>query len=153
MSMPRALVLAFLVLLPAGSLGAQSASYIDIVLGTERLSYADAAYLLLRSAGDLSEDLSPAEAVRFLEDRGWGLRRHNADRAVTLGGFSLLIMRVFELRGGPMYSLFPVRRYALRELRFRGIVQGRGAPGSALSGERALRILERTVRRYQGDTQ
>ena len=151
---PSSLRACFLVLflwLPVIGVWPQSASYLDSVLQSEHLSYQDAAYLLLLGAGVIGDDLSPSEALRFYEERGWGLSRLSPQDNVTLGSYSLMTMRVFALRGGPMYSLFPVRRYALRELRFRGLVQGRSAPGSPLSGERAVRILERTVRRY-GET-
>lgn len=127
----------------------QSATYLDSLLQSEQLSYQDAAYVVLLGAGVISDELSSAQALRFLEERGWGLPRLSPLDNLTLGSYSLIIMRVFELRGGPMYSLFPTRRYAVRELRFRGLLQGRAAPGSRLSGEQALRILERVVRRYQ----
>jgi len=136
-------------LLPIISVWSQSASYLDSVLQSEQVRYQDAAYVLLLGAGFITDELSPAEALRFLEERDWGLPRLAPSDELTLGSYSLMTMRVFELRGGPMYSLFPTRRYAVRELRFRGLVQGRSAPGSSLSGERALRILERAVRRYK----
>ena len=138
-------------LLPIISVWSQSASYLDAILESEHVRYQDAAYVLLLGAGLITDELSPAEALRFLEERGWGLPRLSPVDELTLGSYSLMTMRVFGLRGGPMYSLFPTRRYAVRELRFRGLVQGRSAPGSPLSGERALRILERAVRRY-GET-
>ncbi|TVR91759.1 MAG: hypothetical protein EA428_05120 [Spirochaetaceae bacterium] len=148
----RAYFFMLLFLLPIMGLWPQSASYLDSVLQSERIRYQDAAYLLLLGAGLIDDELSPSEALRFYEERGWGLSRLSPQDELTLGGYSLMTMRVFELRGGPMYSLFPVRRYALRELRFRGLVQGRSAPGTPLSGERAVRILERTVRRYRETT-
>ncbi|MDZ7793086.1 MAG: hypothetical protein U5P10_05160 [Spirochaetia bacterium] len=42
-----------------------------------------------------------------------------------------------------MYRLFPGPRYAVRELAFIDAVQGSSYPNSPLSGERAIRILER----------
>jgi hypothetical protein len=56
-----------------------------------------------------------------------------------------MLTRAFKIDGGIMYRVLPGPRYATRELAYLGIITGPAKPGLSLSGERALRILERVL--------
>jgi hypothetical protein len=116
----------------------------DIALGEERLTLGSAAWMLLSGSGQIDGESSREEAARLLSSRIPGIST-DPNTTVTLGEFSWYLMEVYGMKGGLIYSLFPGPRYALRELRFRDIVQGSAYPGMTLSGERALRILGRLV--------
>ena len=56
-----------------------------------------------------------------------------------------MLTRAFEIHGGVMYWILPGPRYATRELAYLAIISGPAKPGMSLSGERALRILEKML--------
>ena len=95
------------------SIGAQSADLIDTVLAEERLTYGNAAYVLLLGSGEIDENLSIADAHRTMEERAAALG-YEADAPLTLGEYSLLAMDAFDIPGGVVYSIVPSPRYAAR---------------------------------------
>ena len=125
-------------ILPAA---AQSNAILDQVLENPRLSYGQAAYLVLTAAGKLAENASTADAARALADQGWKVPARPAEEPVSLGEFSFLVMQAFELKGGLFYRLFPGPRDAVREMAFRRLFTGNAYPGRAVSGEEAVRLL------------
>ena len=126
------------------SAAAQSNDFVDGVLAQDRITYGNAAYLLLVGSGDLDESASVADARDRFESGPAALGR-GVDEPVTLGEYSLLTMNAFGITGGIMYTLVPSPRYAARELAFREVIQGRAYPRMDLSGERALRIVGRVL--------
>jgi hypothetical protein len=126
-------------------LAAQSNEVLDTVLGQASLSYANAAYLVGTASGHFADTVTPEEAVPQLEQAGLGLPGRKADDPVTLGDFSYMLTRAFGIHGGIMYTILPGPRYATRELAYLDIISGPAKPGMALSGERALRILEQII--------
>lgn len=126
-------------------LTAQSNEVLDAVLGEAALSYGNAAYIIGTASGHLLETIAPAEAGARLEQQGLGLPGRNPTDRVTLGEFSYLLTRAFRIPGGFMYWILPGPRYATRELVYLGMISGPAKPSMSLSGERALRILERVL--------
>ena len=126
-------------------LTAQSNEVIDSVLGEAAISYSNAAYLVGTASGHVPETTAPADAVPQLEQAGFGLPGRGPSDPVTLGDFSYMLTRAFGIHGGVMYWILPGPRYATRELAYLGIISGPAKPGMSLSGERALRILERVL--------
>jgi hypothetical protein len=122
-------------------LAAQSNQLLDQILAQPRLTYAQAAYLLLTAAKKLPEQSSPEQAAEALASSGWKVKARPADQPMPLGEYSYLLMQAFGIRGGLMYHLFPGPRYATRELASRKWITGRAWPGRALSGEEAVRLL------------
>jgi hypothetical protein len=128
---------------------AQSNTVLDAVLGEASLSYANAAYLVGTASGRLPETMAPADAVPGLEQAGLGLPGRGPDDPVTLGDYSYMLTRAFGIQGGIMYRILPGARYATRELAYLSIITGPAKPGMALSGDRALRILEQILNRKE----
>lgn len=142
----RAMLLVF-VLAAAGAplLTAQSNEVLDAVLAEASLSYGNAAYIVGTASGHLPETVSPAEAGSRLEQEGLGRPGLASSDPVTLGDFSYMITRAFGVHAGIMYLVLPGPRYATRDLVYLGLISGPAKPGMALSGERALRILEQVL--------
>ncbi len=138
-------VLGCIFLLAGTNLWAQSNEFIDAVLAEEQMSYGSAAYLLLASAGRISADAGPREAIEYLESQGLGLADKIQDSTISLGEYSFLVMQVYGIPGGLMYRVLPGPRYATRELAHRGIIQGRSYNTIRLSSERGMRILGRVL--------
>jgi hypothetical protein len=142
----RALFLVFVVAAIAAPLvTAQSNEVLDSVLGEASISYANAAYIVGTASGRVPETTAPADAIPQLEQAGLGLPGRGPTDAVTLGDFSYMLTRAFKVEGGLMYRILPGPRYATRELAYLGMITGPAKPGMALSGERALGILEKIL--------
>ena len=122
---------------------AQSATTMDTILEQEDLSFGAASYLLLVARGDLKDNADFGEAAEKMAEVQPYFSDKDAGDTLNLGEYSFLLMKMYNLGGGLMYSVLPGPRYAVRELAFIDIVQGGTYPKSPLSGERAVRILER----------
>lgn len=124
---------------------AQSNQVLDQILDTPSLSFGQASYLALAAAQKLPDSATPGEAAEAASGTGWKLRPHGADDPVTLGEYSFLLMKAFELKGGLFYRMIPGPRYAARELAWRRFIRGDGSPYRNLSGEEALGVLQRLL--------
>jgi hypothetical protein len=129
---------------------AQSNEVLDRILAEEQLTYASAAYLLLVATGKAAEETSPQQAVSLAEQEGIALKGVRPAEGLSIGQYSFMLMRAFQLPGGIMYRIVPGPRYAAREMDYAGVIQGPAVPGMALSGNEAVRMLERVLHRREG---
>jgi hypothetical protein len=132
-------------------LPAQTAERLDALLDSAGVCYAEAAMIVLPSAGLAGEDVSPETAFEEARSRGLLPKAAEPGGAVRLGDLAFLIMGAFDMKGGLFYSLFPGPRYAYRELVHRRLIQGRNDPALTVSGERLLRILGRVLDYHHPD--
>jgi len=126
-------------------LSAQSNEIIDQLLEQEEASFALSAYMVLSAVGEVPEDAAPGRAIEVLNAQKWDLAPPSPDGVITLGEYSYLLMKAFNMKGGIMYSIFPGPRYAARELAFRNLVRGNSAAGRTISGNEVMRILGRAL--------
>ncbi|TVQ37301.1 MAG: hypothetical protein EA384_12540 [Spirochaetaceae bacterium] len=148
--MKHAVALGCVLLLSAVMGAAQSNEALDDILQSVQASYGQAAYLLLTSDGSIEEHSSYEHAAAELQRRlGPVVERHAAD-ALTLGEFALLVQMYHDLPRGLMGRLVRAPRYAVRDLRFLRVVQGRSYPNMRLSGERMVRIMGRVLAWQEG---
>jgi hypothetical protein len=122
---------------------AQTAAKLDIILETERVSFGQAALIVLPAAGLLPPDAGEAEA--FAKAGPWLPRRAERNIPIKLGELSRLVMGAFDLSGGFMYALFPGPRYACRAMAWRRLLPPGADPGSFLNGEELLYVTGRTL--------
>jgi hypothetical protein len=134
-----------LVALVSGVAWSQSNDVIDSVLAEERATLAKAAYLVLTASGAVEESQSVEQAFAALQAKPWGFDKATPDSPVTFGAYAYMVMRAFEMRGGVMYTMFPGKRYAARELAYRQVLQGDTSPGRVLSGREATHILGKVL--------
>ena len=147
----KAALYAFLVIIffaPAFTVSAEFNTTMDYILSEEKLSYGSASFALLAGTGYISEEASVQEAsdqmAQLFPDTAmeW-------DSPVTLGSFSYMIMKAYEMDGGLMYRFFPGPRYAVRELKFKKIIQEKSYGTMNITGERAFRIIGRVLEREE----
>lgn len=127
---------------------AQTAEWMDSVLTSQEVSYAQAAAVILPAAGILDTEAGEAEA--FARAREWLPRGARADAPISLGRLSYLVTRSFGLSGGFMYALFPGPRYAYRALAWRRLLPLRPDPGRKVSGGELFYITGRVLS-YTGE--
>jgi hypothetical protein len=124
---------------------AQSNQIVDEVLQAEAISYGNAAYLVLVAAQMAPEEISPEEALRQPVVSSWRMEEKTSGDPVTLGEYSFMLLKTFELKGGLLYRIFPGPRYASRELAYRRIILGSKDPRRHVPGEEALRLLAQVI--------
>jgi len=130
---------------------AQTADRIEKLLAQDKVSYQDAALLVLEAAGhiDSARQASADEAFSIAMERGWLPVGAEANSDVMLNGLSLLVMQAFEIDGGYLYSFFKNPHYAYRAMVYRGIIQGRSDPQMSVSGDLLLYTVNRVMNREQ----
>ncbi|HCM27500.1 MAG: hypothetical protein A2Z99_07820 [Treponema sp. GWB1_62_6] len=141
--MNRMIIVAAASFLVSVSVSAQSNEFIDGLLETPAVTLGQVSYLVLVASDNLGEDADEARAFEQLESLGWAPSGGKAGDPVTLAAFSSVLMQAFGLKGGLMYSFFPNRRYAYRELASLQVIQGRSDPGDRVDGIMAVRMLGR----------
>jgi hypothetical protein len=143
-------LLCFLLAVPCFVFG-QTADRIERLLGQDKVSYSDAALLVLEAAGhiDSARQASADDAFSFAMERGWLPPGAEAGGEAKLNGVSLLVMQAFEIDGGYLYSFFKNPHYAYRAMVYRGIIQGRADPQMFVSGDLLLYTVNRVMRNEQ----
>ncbi|WP_010253988.1 hypothetical protein [Treponema primitia] len=120
---------------------AQNARDMDRILSEKELSYTQAVQFILPAAGITTKTAS---------EKGLLPTDAEAEKKISTGDLSLLLMKSFELKGGIMYSFFPNPRYAYRELRYRRCIPDSSDPIAKVTGEQFLHILGRVLS-YTGE--
>ncbi len=128
-----------------GSLWGQTNEKIDSLLSEDEASYGKAAYMILTAAEIIGENSSDRDAVTELESKGWSFNGKSVDDPISLGEYSLMVMRCLDIPGGLMYSIFQIPRYAVRELAFLNIIIGNSSSFRSVSGEEVIVILGKAL--------
>ncbi|NCN06002.1 MAG: hypothetical protein GW949_10275 [Spirochaetales bacterium] len=125
----------------------QTNQMLDEILAQDSLSLGHGAYILLVTSQAIDEASTPAQAVEELlaYDSGSRFANHQPTDTIDLGEFVYLTQDILEIPRGLWSSVFPGPRYSLRDLEFLGIIQGQAATHSIITGERALRIINRAL--------
>ena len=119
---------------------AQTSADIERILDQKEISCEQAAWFTLAAA--LEEPIEGSQAAFNLAvEKGWLPQDAQGSDPITCGGFSYLAMQAFGMKCGMMYRIFENKRYAYREMKYRGYIAGRAWSNSAVSGEQFLQIL------------
>ena len=142
----KKIIISSLFLLAAVIVSAQSNEIIDDILEQDKLSCGNGAYLALSAGGLIPVDSSTEEAAAFMIERGWLSSAKSETDEMSLGEYSLAIMKAFKIKGGLMYTLFPSPRYASRELGYLGYISRDSGAYRTLGGGEAVSILGQILR-------
>ena len=129
------------------SLFSQNAERLELLLDQERVSYAQAALLVLEASGriDSANQMGEEEAFNFALKNNLLPKNAVANHAVNMQGLSFLVMRAFEIKGGFFYSITKSQHHAYRELVYRGMIQGRSDPLMYITGEQLFFTVNRVL--------
>ncbi len=139
------LFIALIFVSPLSAFG-QSNDVIDGILEAEILNCGMGAYLVATAAGLGDDNIAPAQAFILLQEKNWIKEFRTPSAGMTLGEFSFLIMKGFEMKGGLMYSIFPSPRYASRELGFMGYISKNSGAYRSMTGGEAVSIIGKIMR-------
>jgi hypothetical protein len=145
--MKKIVRLTFLLLLFPALSNAQTADRVQTLLQTTFVNYAQAADFVLEAAGIAGSynETSEQDSLSFAVEKKWLPKKANEQDTISMGKLSLLIMKAFDLKGGPMYSLFGGAHYSYRELVYKDIIQGRSDPSMKVTGETMMFIVNRLL--------
>jgi len=147
----KKIIISFFLLLISAAINAQTADEIQTLLETPAVSYEQAARFVLEAADVIisygkSSDLDAAQnAMSYAVERNWLPKKAAAQDAISLESLSLLIMRAFRLKGGPMYTWSKSAHYSYREMVYKDFIRGRTDPQMKVSGETMLSIVSRVM--------
>jgi hypothetical protein len=122
----------------------QTAAEIESLLDVGEITCAQAAYFVFAAALE-DPPQNPEAAFGMALEQGCLPAKSESNSSITMGGLSLLLMKALGIKGGLMCRLFPVGRYAFREMNNRGFIEGRSYSTFTVPGEQFLRILERAL--------
>jgi hypothetical protein len=125
----------------AVSAAAQSNTAVDRLLEQEKATVADAAYLILAASNIVAEADTQDTVMAALSARKLLPNTRSASDPISLGEVSFLIMQTLGIKGGLLYSIFPVPRYAARELASLRLIPGNPHPTRTVSGREVMHIL------------
>jgi len=145
--MKKSISITVFLLFLCAALNAQTADEIKTLLETPAVSYAQAARFVLEAAevNGSYDKTSGQDAARFAVEKKWLPKNTAAQDAISLNKLSLLIMRAFNLTGGPMYNLFHNANYSYREMVYKDLIQGRTDPQMKVSGYTMMLIVNRVL--------
>jgi hypothetical protein len=130
---------------------AQRNEQIDLLMEQENATFGSAVYMVLVAAEYCTETVSLADALKTLEGKDWDFGPKMVDDAITLGEYSYLLMKAFNIPGGIMFNIIPGPRYAVRELVYLKLILEDPEPGRLLSGEEVMTMLTRVLDWKEGE--
>jgi len=123
----------------------QSNIVIDEMLNKEKAGFGRTSYMVFTAAGLLGDDKTLEESLKYLGKLQWNMENKESGEYITLGEYSYMLMKSFNLNGGIMYQLFPGPRYPSRELYYLKLIDENMDSNRYISGEEVIRILGRLL--------
>ncbi len=144
-------LISIMILASISGISAQSIEVVDSLLDAKTAEYGPAAYMVVVGSGMADENITISEAVGILSEKEWGCRQKGDKDPVTLGEMSYMTMQALGMNGGIMYRLFPSQRYAVRELAYLGVIDGKAYPDKLIKGEDVIKILSKAMAIKEGE--
>ena len=119
----------------------QEASKITEILGSEKLTRAQASYVAASWLDSANETLDYNQATQVVVSQGLLKEGSNATDAIRLDELSGLCMKAWEIPGGLLYMVSKSNRYAFRELKAHGYLSANDYPSFFVTGFRGLNIM------------
>ncbi len=144
--MKKTPVLITTLLLLAMTASAQSAEKISSILKARETTCAQAAYLAAayltdRDGNAVSDELTEQSAFDQMVTAGYISEKRSPDDAIKLKELANMYMHVTGASGGLFYSLFHTPRYAIRDLKARGVIPERADPSQTVNGRDTIAVM------------
>lgn len=146
-------IAACLIFFPAVFVTAQSAEKVTEMISSENATYGQVCYFSAVYQGLIDESASESDAVEALKNAGILKSSIQENTAINLCSMAYIYAKTLKISGGIMYTLFPSKRYALRELKANGIIPDALDPGMKVNGRLALNYFNACMTRYAKDTE
>lgn len=145
------LLIFLVVLFSLSPLYSQSNLIVDYVLEQNSIDFDKGVYLILAAGGKIDDTVTPLQALEELDKLNWFIDSKEANSKMTLIEASILIMNSLELKGGIMYTLLPIKRYAYKEMIFKRLIENTADGNREISGLELLTILGKSLSYKEGD--
>ena len=132
---PHSIIGGIMLFLGLGLFG-QSNEFVDDLLARDIVPLEETGILILISKDPGFEERR--DEARSILENSYGL---DLSKATSARKLALLCMEEYEISKGLFFSLTGLPRYAFRDMRFLGLLQGIDNPDELLSGEQVLRIV------------
>lgn len=126
-------------------LSAQSAEKVTEMLSTEKVTVSQTAYFAASWLNLIDDGASGADAVQKLSSAGIWKTSLKTDDKMNLSQFAGLCMKTWKIKGGLLYSVTHLDRYAFREFQAKDFIKRTEDPSAAVSGRRALILFTRCM--------
>ena len=123
----------------------QSNLIIDEVLEQELIDFDKGVYIILAAGGLIEENASGSQVSEALDKQNWNIHSREVSGKMTLIEASILIMNSLDLKGGVMYTLLPIKRYAYKEMIFKKLIENTADGNREISGVELLTILGKSL--------
>ena len=120
---------------------AQSSEKLTELIGTNKATYGQTAYLCEVYSGKIDESATYEQAFEALKQDNYASEKASADTQITLAELSFICANAADLKGGLFYTLFPSPRYAFRELKAKGIIPMNADPDSKVTGRNVIAVF------------
>lgn len=120
---------------------AQNSEKITELINTEKTTYGQAAYLTAVFTGAVNESATEEESLKALQAEKFVSENKTADDYITLSELSYIALSVSGKKGGLFYTLFPGPRYALRELKAKGVLPPNADPSATVTGRDTIAVF------------
>lgn len=120
------------------------ADWVRKLSGKQHASVQDGVILTAMLAG--RQTLDYQQALAYLQQKNiLNDKPQHSDAVLTAGQLALWVMRVKGYSGGVFYTLFKSRRYAHRELVYRGFIPGKYSEYHKLHGSELLAVISKAA--------
>lgn len=120
---------------------ASEGEILDRLRTAETVTYREAAYAFLVASGTLAGDRSIATVGSEMLSSEFGYSDVSPNEIVRIKDIAHMAMQSFSVPGGIMYRVFPVGRYAIRDLRYRELIAAEISATEPASGPQTLRLI------------
>jgi len=127
--------------LTASAAFSQSSQKLSEIINTQKATYGQVAYLSAVYSSLIDEEADYSEAVQKLKENNLIKSDTDAASPVKLQDLSYICAKTANLKGGLFYTLTDSPRYALRELKAKGIVPAVKDPSSYVTGREVIAVF------------
>lgn len=150
--MKKLFFIAFVPLICALQLYAQSSERMSEMIATEKATYGQVCYFVGTSIGIVADDDSLEEAFFIYKHSGLIKDGIKAEDPIPLKNIALIFMHTWQIEPSLAYKCFKNARYAFRSLKAQSIIPSGADPSKISTGHEVLYMMTDCVMRFNAYT-